>query len=210
MIDFYGIEDVIWQIVRIAILCLILWLTEEILGRHSHWCFTILIGFYIYHMLMKMINIILYHLCGLEALGSYDYIFLLDDNKNISNIVGCIFFEEFDFDEMKHWILSKSADLHKCRSKLVKRYGVWWYQKMSAEESIKKIPTKIVLREDIHTDEDLQKMMLYEETTRDEMNNIQLKFILCPKFRNGMGTITLKTHHCFTDGLGFGTMFLCL
>ena len=67
-----------------------------------------------------------------------------------------------------------------------------------------------MLRDDIHTDEELQKMMLYEETTREEMDNIQIKFILCPKFKNGMGSITIKTHHCFTDGLGFSTLFLAL
>ena len=121
---------------------------------------------------MKFINVMLYYTHGLEALGSYDYIFLLDDHKNISNIVGSLFFEEFEFDEMKNWIIKKTENLHKCRSKLVKRYGVWWYQEMSDDEAKKKIQAKIVLREDIHTDEELQKMMLYEETTRDDMDNI--------------------------------------
>ena len=52
--------------------------------------------------------------------------------------------------------------------------------------------------------------MCIEETTRESFDNVQYKFLLVPKFRDGMGAIICKTHHCFTDGLGFSTFFLAM
>ena len=52
--------------------------------------------------------------------------------------------------------------------------------------------------------------MCIEETTRESFDNVQYKFLLVPKFRDGMGAIIVKTHHCFTDGLGFSTFFLAM
>lgn len=69
-----------------------------------------------------------------EALTGFDNIFMLDDKMNISNIVGALFFEEFEFEEMKNYIHSKTGKLHKCRSKLVESVGVYWWQKMSDQE----------------------------------------------------------------------------
>ena len=66
-----------------------------------------------------------------EALGGFDAIFLLDDKKNIANIVGVIFFEEFEFESMKEYLLMKTTELHKCRSKLVKKFGIYWWKRMS-------------------------------------------------------------------------------
>ena len=52
--------------------------------------------------------------------------------------------------------------------------------------------------------------MLYEETIRDPIDNVQWRFILIPKFRDGMGAIVMKTHHGFTDGGGGASFFLAL
>ena len=139
MIDYYGAEDIIWQFIRLGLVYFIVSSTIFAFNDSIHWTFSAVVGMYFYHYFIKSLNWVLYHVLGLEALGSYDYIFLLDDRKNISNIVGNLFFEEFDFKEMKQYLLNKTADLHKCRSKLVKRFGVWWYLKMDAEESLRKI-----------------------------------------------------------------------
>ena len=52
--------------------------------------------------------------------------------------------------------------------------------------------------------------MCLEESIRESFDNVQYKFQLIPKFRDGMGAIICKTHHCFTDGLGFSTFFLAM
>ena len=35
---------------------------------------------------------------------------------------------------MKQYFLTKTEGLHRARSKLVKKYGKWYFQKMTAEE----------------------------------------------------------------------------
>lgn len=70
----------------------------------------------------------------LEAVGNLDYSLMLDDNDNTHNIVGAAVFEKFDFISMRKHILSKTESLNKCQSKLVLKYGQYWYQKMDKQE----------------------------------------------------------------------------
>ena len=69
-----------------------------------------------------------------ESLGAFDSVFLLDDKNNYSNILGCMFFEKFEFESMKDYLLGKTENLHKCRSKLVKVFGINFFKKISKEE----------------------------------------------------------------------------
>lgn len=63
---------------------------------------------------------------------------------------------------------------------------------------------------DVHTEDQLLKFMCDEERIREDFDNVQYKFYLIPKFQDGKGAICIKTHHCFTDGLGFATFFLAM
>ena len=56
---------------------------------------------------------------------------------------------------MRDHILGKTHILDKCRSKLVQKYGLWFFQQMQDEEWNQKKKKVIVLKEDIHTDEQL-------------------------------------------------------
>ena len=62
-----------------------------------------------------------------EALKAYDAIFMLDDRKNISNITGVLFFEQFEFDSMSKYLIQKAESVDKCRHKLGKHFGVYWF-----------------------------------------------------------------------------------
>lgn len=62
-----------------------------------------------------------------EILGSFDSVMLLDSPSNLSNMVGTCFFEPFEFEEMKEHILGKTHLMHKCRSKLVLKFGLWFF-----------------------------------------------------------------------------------
>jgi len=59
----------------------------------------------------------------LEIMESFDTVFLLENQKNYSNIIGIIHFESFTFEEMKSYLLAKTENLHRGRSKLVKFFG---------------------------------------------------------------------------------------
>jgi hypothetical protein len=58
-----------------------------------------------YYLGMNIFSKLMFSMFNLEPLGSYDYIFLLDDRKNIANVVGTLFFEEFQYEEMKEYLI---------------------------------------------------------------------------------------------------------
>lgn len=59
----------------------------------------------------------------LEVMEAFDTVFLLENEKNYSNIVGLIHFESFTFEEMKSYLLAKTENLHRGRTKIVKYFG---------------------------------------------------------------------------------------
>ena len=116
---------------------------------------SVFVGSLAYYTILVIFDFFMWHLAGCEALGAFDAIFLLDDEKNVSNIVGTIRFEKFEFEEMKEYLLKKTEQMHKCRSKLVKSFGIWWFKKMTEEEWEKKKEDVIVCVKDIHTEKEL-------------------------------------------------------
>ena len=107
-----------------------------------------------------------------EALPAYDSIFLQDDEKVICNIVGTVFFEKFEYEEMRDYLMERTCLLHKCRSKLSKKFGIWWYQRMTKEEWDSKKSEVFVKVEGIHTKEQLNKYMCDLEKTRGPLDTV--------------------------------------
>ena len=87
-----------------------------------------------------------------EMLESYDMVMLLDKPENLSNFVGVLFFEEFEFESMKEHMLGKTHLMHKCRSKLVMNLGIWFFKKMDEAEWDLKKDAVVVKKGDIHTE----------------------------------------------------------
>jgi len=152
----------------------------------------------------------MYHVWDCEALKAYDSVFMLDDKKNIMNIIGSLIFEEFEFESMSKYLVAKVETVHKCRHKLAKYFGVYWYQRMEDKEWNEKKKSICVLVENVHTDEELCEYMCKQNGIREVPDNVQYRFLLIPKFKDGKGVVMLKSHHCMSDGLGFSTLFLCL
>jgi hypothetical protein len=69
----------------------------------------------------------MYTILKCENLCFHDYSFLLDVEENKNTIVGVIIFEQFDFISMKTFILNKIDKIHKMKSKLVKKLGIYWF-----------------------------------------------------------------------------------
>lgn len=88
-------------------------------------------------------------------MGIFDEVFFLDDRHNNSNIVGAMYFDQFEFLSMREYLISKSEGLHKCRSKVVKRFGIWWYLKMSSDEWEEKKAKNVTLVNGVHDDQQL-------------------------------------------------------
>jgi hypothetical protein len=103
-------------------------------------------------------------------MGVFDEVFFLDDRLNNSNIVGALYFDEFEFESMRDYLMAKSSGLHKCRSKVVKRYGMYWYLKMSKEEWESKKNKNVVLIDYIHDEEQLTEFMCKEHSIREPLD----------------------------------------
>ena len=73
-----------------------------------------------------------------------------------------LFFDEFEYESMKNYLISKTSTLHKARSKLSKRFGIYWFTKMSDDEWNSKKSDVFTLAENIHTKKDLTDLMCKE------------------------------------------------
>jgi hypothetical protein len=141
MITSYDIFDYFWQIVRLAILGSLMYFSCEAIKFYGHsWYLShtwaaimsgIIFGFLVYNLMMEVFYKFMYLAFKCEPLGNFDSIFLLDDKKNVANIMAACFLEEFEFESMKKYIFDRVSLLHKCHSKQVKHLGLWWYQEMS-------------------------------------------------------------------------------
>jgi len=94
-----------------------------------------------------------------ESLGVFDAVFLLDDRKNLSNIIACSFHEPINYESMKKYIWAKTENLHKCRSKLTKKFGMWWFEEMNEAEWLAKRDDVVVLKNGIHDEKALGQYM---------------------------------------------------
>jgi hypothetical protein len=60
---------------------------------------------------------------------------------------------------MSTYLTQKAETIHKCRHKLGKHFGTYWYQKMEDKEWNEKKKFICELVEDVHTDEQLCEYM---------------------------------------------------
>ena len=60
---------------------------------------------------------------------------------------------------MKNYLLAKSETIHKCRHKLGKHFGVYWYERLTKSEWDEKKGAVCQLIEGVHTDDELTDFM---------------------------------------------------
>ena len=85
------------------------------------------IGYLQYYLFMTLFGFLMYITTGCEMLGLHDTSFLLDDDVNQHTIVAVGIFEKFDYVTMKNYLIGKTDVIDKCQSKLVKKFGLYWY-----------------------------------------------------------------------------------
>ena len=78
----------------------------------------------VYETITKFISKSIEICCNCEALGVIDEVFLLDHDKNNSNVLLCLFFDPFDYEEMKRHNMNTLCEISpKMKTKLVKKFG---------------------------------------------------------------------------------------
>ena len=119
-----------------------------------------------------------------EALSAHDYSFLLEEKTNSATIMGAGVFEKFEFEPMKKYLLEKAEHVHRCKSKLVKRFGVFWFQLMTDEEWKQAADYLVVEKTGIKSQRELREAVCAEQATLDFHDRPQFKFILVPDYMN--------------------------
>jgi hypothetical protein len=69
----------------------------------------IIMGAIEYVLLRVIFNFIMLVTLDCEALTAYDSCMMQDDQKVISNIVGTMFFEKFEYEDMRDYLMNKTT-----------------------------------------------------------------------------------------------------
>ena len=78
-----------------------------------------------------------------------------DDDLGINNIMPMMVTEKYDYEEMRAHIIKMTAWVDKGRHKIVKRFGVYWYERLNDEDWKKTHHRQFVRVDGIHTKEQL-------------------------------------------------------
>ena len=97
-----------------------------------------------------------------EKIYLMDKFFSQDKDTNCANIMGVLFFESFDFEEMKSFLIKNSRSYHKLRAKIVQIMGDVYWQDMTEEDFMARSNEIFQLVEGIHTEEELHDYLCKE------------------------------------------------
>lgn len=166
------------------------------------------IGGGILFTLRKTSNFLLLTFFDLESLITYDRIMLEDTELQRLNLVCASRWEPYDYEVMKQYIIDKTENINRCRSKLVKYFGIWYFKKMSKEEFKSKEKYFVQKVDGIHTEQQLADFMVKVQGERDPIDNVQCIWYLIPDYQEKASMAVLKMHHSMCDGLAISSL-LC-
>ena len=210
----YTAGDALFQVLRLLVLAgitkatslgILLWLPTS--SSLITYLMMIVLSALQYAFFNMLVNHFMWTTYRCEALNAHDYSFLMEESANSHTIVGVGVFEKFEFESTKKYLLAKAADVHKCKSKLVKRFGVFWYQLMTEEEWKEAADYLVVEGPPIKSQQELRERACEAQANYEFYDKPQFQFILIPDYIDNQSVIILKIHHSFTDGLGIATFF---
>ena len=174
----YTFSDVFFQLVRLGLLGGLIFFgyTQLVAYRYdievTTWFWqdvfaALAAGSIVYVLILRLFNGLMWVVFKCEALGAHDYSFLLDEQHNQHIIIGVGIFEKFDYISMKQYMLEKANKLDKCQSKLVKKFGLFWFQKLTDEEWKTQQKNVVRLEQNITSDQELKDFVTKEQSTYD-------------------------------------------
>ena len=118
-----------------------------------------------------------------EVLNAQDMTFMDDSDVNKSIIIGPAYVQKIeDYSQMKDYFLQKTALIHKMRSKLVKRFGIFFFEEMSEIEWQKKQDQVVVLNDQIKSEKELLEFLTAQQNIYDFEDTVLYKIIIIPEF----------------------------
>lgn len=73
-------------------------------------------------------------LFNIEAMGLYDRIMMEDGEGNWTNILGVLRFKSIKYETVKTIIIERLKNVDRCRSKMIKIFGSWYFKRMDDAE----------------------------------------------------------------------------
>ena len=140
-----------------------------------------------------------------SILGRGDRVFITDSNKNNNTFLGAFYFDKFDYETMRLSQMQRAETIPRCKTKLVKYFGIDWFQDMDPEEWEGKKHYSFVRKDCIHTMEALCNFMMHEQAIREPYDYQQYRLIYIPDFSEDTSVIVFKAHHCFLDAVSGST-----
>jgi hypothetical protein len=81
-------------------------------------------------------------------------------------------FEKFEYDKFRTRVFEKLKNVSRCRSKMVKFLGVWYFKRMDDKEFETKKDIIVQRLDGIRTYQELSDWMCREQVIRDPMDNV--------------------------------------
>ena len=131
----------------------------------------------------NFLNNLVMKLCfGLEALHAVDELFILDDERNVANIVSAIILEKTDIDKLEAQLYAQAGRFFRTQAKLVKVMGKYYYKRMDEAEYNSKKQRFCQRIASIATEQELVDLMAREQQIRDPLDQVQYKTIFIENF----------------------------
>jgi NRPS condensation-like uncharacterized protein len=147
---------------------------------------------------------------GLERITLSDQFFLTDKPLLTTNLIGCVYFEKFKYEEMKKYLYQKTRDIHKMRHKVSNRFGSLYWERLD-EKEIENNWGKYCQRVDgVSSSKDLHELMVKEQMLKFKEGGLLYKFILIPDYSESKSCFIIKASHSMGDGMAFSSLFLAL
>jgi hypothetical protein len=84
-------------------------------------------GIFVYYIINE-IRLWFMQCCGYEAMVGGDQMFLLESEQNLCNVMGSMFIEKIDYEELKAHVIKQTAKLHRGRSYITKIFGEYFFK----------------------------------------------------------------------------------
>jgi len=92
------------------------------------------LGTCIFDLVLRVLHQAIWILLEAKQVINFDKFFLIDDDRNVANVVACFFVDEFDFSEKRDYLSQKAKAYKPMRVRILRILGEYYRQQMSVKE----------------------------------------------------------------------------
>lgn len=140
-----------------------------------------------------------------------DEFFLLDNEKNRSNIITVIKLDKIkNYEEFRSFVIARSTQHPRTRHRLVKYMGWFFFEELPFDEVEQALQKHYIRNDTIKSERDICDFVAKEQAIRDPLDSLQYKFIFVPDYSESESLMIFKSHHVLCDGIATLVLTACL